>query len=366
MRIAIGVPENLAEPDGSGFISAFRDVERALGRHETVVFSPSGGDVPLGPKAGGAGLAAKYRNTMALAKDFARKAGKASPDAVLAFTGMGMFLKQKHVYYTSNVPYKAVARLVRDEYPRTERFRRLMRHYRFVAGKEAEFYRRAERIVVLSKKVKELISAEHGIDEEKISYIPRPVPRLSAPAQRKEDGVRMILMPAELRVMKGIRYAIETMKILKKTEPRAVLVMRGRVNGYERRYVEGLLAESRGKANIAVLGFMPRERFYSFMRAADCAFMPFCFDECPISLRECLGNCLPVVTNEYAGYERRVIQSFGSCVERNDVEGYAEALSRMLSDPRHKRKKTEGAARMAVEYPFEKYQEALNDVFERS
>ncbi|MBZ5503428.1 MAG: hypothetical protein LAN59_14555, partial [Acidobacteriia bacterium] len=59
---------------------------------------------------------------------------------------------------------------------------------------------------------------------------------------------------------------------------------------------------------------------------AECAFMPFCFDECPISLTECIGSYLPVVTNEYAGFEKPVINTFGYCAEYKNVRDYADAL----------------------------------------
>ena len=46
------------------------------------------------------------------------------------------------------------------------------------------------------------------VPPEKIDYVPRPVPRLSGPSERPDGRVKIILMPSELRVMKGIRQAI--------------------------------------------------------------------------------------------------------------------------------------------------------------
>jgi glycosyltransferase involved in cell wall biosynthesis len=362
MRIAIGVPENLESRHWNGFITIFRDIHKALSDHERIVFAPEGGDIKLEGSSCTEELVDKYRNTISLSKDFAKKVGSVEHDAVLAFTGMGLFLPEKFIYYTSNMPYKKVIQLVEGEYPDTEHFRKLLDYYRFVADKEKENYERATRIIVHSKKIEEHIAAEHGIAPGKITYIPRPIPAFSG-KQEKKGNMRIILMPAELRVMKGTRYAIETMKLLKKRVPNAVLVICGRINGYEQEYMKELLREAKGKANIIVTGFLPKEHLHKYMELAECAFMPFCFDECPISLTECIGHCLPVVTNEYAGFEKETIDEFGYCAEYKNIEDYTDGIEKMLTDKSFKEKKSEGAKDVARKFDAENYKERINNVF---
>ncbi|NYZ77398.1 glycosyltransferase family 4 protein [Candidatus Micrarchaeota archaeon] len=366
MKIAIGVPNELDGKLYNGFITAFRDINMALADHQRIVFAPSGGDVDLeGGIRDPADPMNQYYNTESMAKDFAKKVGNANPDAILAFTMMGRFISRKHITYTSNVPYKKAAKLIEGEYPETAHFEKLARYYRFVAGKERENYEKAERIIVLSNKIRELIIEEHGISPDKITYIPRPIPRFNWVGSPKRDrGIRFIIMPAELRVMKGIRYAIETMKILKKTMPEAVLVICGRLNNYERDYIKSLLADAKGKANIILAGFLGKEPYHAYLKMADCAFMPFCFDECPIALSECIGHGLPVVTNEYAGYEKKIIDTFGYCARHKDTEDYAEGLTRMLSDSGFAGKKAEGAKSVAQKFNFDRYRREVKHVFE--
>ncbi len=287
---------------------------------------------------------------------------KVNPDAILALNSMGLFLSEKHIYHTSNMPYKKVAELVRGEYPDTEHFRKLISYYEFVGEREKENFEKAEKIIVLSKKIQENI-IEQGIAEEKITYVHRAIPKLYGEWPKKEGKMKIILMPAELRVMKGVRYALETMKILKKRVPEAVLVMCGRTNNYEQEYMKQLINDARGKANIITAGFAPKEIFYGYMRMAECAFMPFCFDECPIALSECIGHGLPVVTNEYAGFERQVIDRFGYCARYKDVEDYADALEKMLTEPDFRDKKARGAREVTDEFTFESYKKGINDVF---
>jgi glycosyltransferase involved in cell wall biosynthesis len=144
----------------------------------------------------------------------------------------------------------------------------------------------------------------------------------------------------------------------------AVLVICGSINKYEEEYVKGLLKEAQGKANIVVAGYLPKKALYKYMEMADCAFMPFCFDECPIALTECIGHGLPVITNEYAGYERSIIDTFGYCARHNDAEDYAKGLLRTLSDEEYNSRKRKGAMDVAREFNFDRFKEELNDVFE--
>jgi glycosyltransferase involved in cell wall biosynthesis len=369
VKIAIGVPDNLHTKTPNGFPTVFRQLYDALEGHERIVYSPNGGDVRLvGGDDGGDGLMDRYRSTIAVSKDFARKAEDARPDAILAFNSMGLFLKQRHIYHTSAVPYRKVRELVEGEYPQSPHFRKLLDYYRFVGEREGENFEKAERIITHSVKIRQHIIEEHGVEPGKVKYLRRPIPDLRdnvlmMPAESGGRRMRIVLMPAELRVMKGTRYAIEAMKILKKAMPEAVLVICGRMNNYEQGYMRSLLDGAKGKANIIIAGFLPKENLYRYMGMADCAFMPFCFDECPIALCECLGHGLPVVTNEYAGFGREEIESFGYCARYKDAEDYAEGLMRMLGDDGFRSRKAEGAAEAIKRYGADDYRRAVGDVF---
>lgn len=376
MKIAIGVPDNLDTLTPNGFPTVFRQVYGALEGHERIVYAPSGGDVRLdcgGEAIGGDGdgLMDRYRSTIAVSKDFAGKVGDARPDAILAFNSMGLFLEQRHIYHTSAVPYRTVRKIVEGEYPQTPHFQKLLDYYSFVGEREGENFEKAERIITHSVKIRQHIIEEHGIEPCKVTHIRRQIPDLRGNANAKKEEssgrrMRIVLMPAELRVMKGTRYAIEAMKILKKAVPEAVLVICGRMNNYEQDFIRCLLDGAKGKANIIVAGFLPKERLYQYMGMADCAFMPFCFDECPIALCECLGHGLPVVTNEYAGFGRGEIGSFGYCASHKDPEDYAEGLVRMLTDEGFRRRKADGAVEAIKSYGKDDYRRAVENVFKES
>ena len=207
MRIGIGVPERLDSNEWNGFRTAFRDIVVALDEHEKVVFAPGGGDIELqGNLQDPEDPFNQYKNTMALSRDFAGKVEKTKPDAILAFNSMGLFLSERFIYHSSTVPYRKIAELVKGEYPETEHFRRLLEYYRFVGEKEVDNYKKAEKIIVHSRKVMEHIIYEHGIDAEKIVYIARPIPKLYSAKKTKNEKTRMILMPSKTMRITAITW----------------------------------------------------------------------------------------------------------------------------------------------------------------
>ena len=369
MKIAIGVPSIINDSDKNGFFTAFKMIQSAIdSKNKSIVFAPKNGDFILKTKPSKVNnLITKYQNTIDLSKEFARKVKKIEHEKIVAFTNMGLFLDEDFVYYTSNMPYRRILKLIENEYPKNEYYRKLLTYYKFIAEKEKENYLKAKKIITLSPKIKEAIIEEYKINPKKIIYIPRPILKKSKVNLKKDTNsksIKIIIMPTELRVMKGIKYAIETMKILKKKMPNAVLVICGKVNAYEKDYINFLLKEAKKKANIICTGFLPKEKLYQYMQEADCAFMPFCFDESPIALNECLIHCLPVVTNEYAGYHKKVINKFGYCAKYKDTKDLAKGLLKILRDKRYNEKKRKEIKKLKKEFTVAKFQKEINKIFQ--
>lgn len=376
MKIAIGVPFDLEKPDASGFLNSFENICNALSENELVIFAPAGGDVRLDSIIDNnvKSLIDKHRNTLELSKDFSKKVQDINPNKILAFTNMGLFLSDKFIYFTSSAPYKKSLRFLENEYPDTGYFNALLSDYKLIAENESKNYEKAEKIIVFSYKIKQDLIEEYNVNPDKIKYIPRSVPVFNDNDIKNDEimvdrgitkgkKMKIILMPCELRVRKGLKYAIETMKILKKEIPHAVLIICGKINPYEKDYILSLLNQAKGRANIIVAGYLPKKKLYNYMKMADCAFMPFLFDECPIALSECIGYGLPVVTNEYAGYEKEVINQFGYCAARNDINDYVSGIMNMLVNPKFNLEKRKGTMSVAKKFNFDYFKKEINNVF---
>ncbi len=367
MKIAIGVSGDLVTAQPNGFIPLFESIRSALEPQNKIdVYAPRGGDFRLNTSVLETLKTPKnqYYNTVSLAKKFAEEIGAKKYDRVVTFANMGQFLTRAFVCITTIVPCARTLKILRREYPKTAEYRAILAYYALVAKHEKEMYERPEKIIVFSEVIRRSIVEDYGVSPKKVIYIPKPIPVFASEtkhASSKESEMKIILMPAELRVRKGIRYAIETMKILKKELPGSVLVICGRIHFQEQEYVRQLLEEAKGKANIAMTGFLPKDKLYEYMKKAECAFMPFCFDECPVALGECIGHGLPVVTNEYAGFQKEIIEKFGYCCKQDTPRDYADALMRLLTDQAVMDTKRKGALSVAKKFTSEKFAQALND-----
>ncbi|MBW2991599.1 glycosyltransferase family 4 protein, partial [Candidatus Woesearchaeota archaeon] len=213
--------------------------------------------------------------------------------------------------------------------------------------------------------VKETIIEEYKINPEKIECIPLPVYRLIDIQEKPKNHnskMKIILMPAELRIRKGIRYAIETMKILKKKVPEAVLLICGKTSKFEKEYIQQLLREAKGKANIITAGFLPRDQFYKYIKSAECAFLPVLFEGQSEALSECIANGLPVVTNDYNQYGEEVINQVGYCAKHRDIEDYANGLIKLLKDNSFNQEKRQNTKIIAEQFSLENFKKRINEI----
>jgi len=370
MKIAIGIPGDLKNTSltGSGFLPFIENVKSALSQHETVICSPRGGNINLKSQfLESNDFMSQYNNTLALAKEFAQKVKELNPDIVIAFTNMGLFLNKKHIYFTTSLPYKHALKLIEGEYPENIQFKELTKYYQFIAEQEYQSYEKAELILTTSIKVKEAIIEEYNINPDKIIYIPLPIYTLIDIGNKNKShksNMKLILMPAELRVRKGLRYAIETMKILKEKIPNAVLIICGKINEYENEYIQELLQKAKGKANMIVAGFLPRKQYYQYMKSVECAFLPvLCEGQCE-ALAECIASGLPVVTNKYTQYNKDIINTIGYCASYKDIKDYANGLIKLLTDSDYNKEKREGTKIIANKYSFENFKRLLNNAIE--
>lgn len=362
MRIAIGVPFDVKNGNDSGFLTAFKNLISVLSEHELKIYAPNGGDVKLTSKnKKGNKLTKKYYNTLSLAKNFSKKIQKEKFDLIIAFTNMGLFLKQDHVYITSNLPFKKIIKIVGKEYPKNTHFKKLIDYYNLLAEKEEQNYKKAKKIFVYSREIKKSIIEEYKVPKNKIVYFQRHITYFKNSKNSKNSKLKIILMPSSLSVQKGIKVATKTMEILKIKEPNTILIICGKIDPYEEKYIKELLKKTKGKANILLTGYLPKRKFYNYLENADCAFMPFNYDECPISLSECLGHEIPIVTNKYAGYSKKIINSFGICIKRNNEKDYARALLKILRNEKVMKKKRENIKKLTNKLNEKKFKEKINN-----
>jgi len=154
-----------------------------------------------------------------------------------------------------------------------------------VAGKyqlEKAVYRRAERVIVLSKAFAELAHRDYGVDERKLRIIPGAVDteyfdsgvtRASARALLGWPSDRPILVAVRrLSSRMGLDRLIQAMTAVRAAQPDALLYIVGQ--GTQRQTLEGQVAALGLDRNVRFMGFLPAQQLPLAFRAANINVVP--------------------------------------------------------------------------------------------
>ena len=160
-------------------------------------------------------------------------------------------------------------------------------------------------------------------------------PDFSHPAPLRADlGLSerdpLIVAVGNLYPVKGHRYLIEALSLLRERHPRAHVAIVGR--GDLREALEAL-ARSRGVADrVHLLGFRPDVG--SVLAAADVFAMPSLSEGLPLALLEAMRAGLPIIASDVGGI-RSVLANgeAGQLVAAGDPQDLATALDWILSQP---------------------------------
>lgn len=140
-------------------------------------------------------------------------------------------------------------------------------------------------------------------------------------------GDKIVFYAAELNGNKNQGFLIEVINLLRKTEPRARLVLAGsdNMNGAYRK-----LAEDTG-APVDFLGV--REDIPELMRACDVYAASSLREGLPLNIMEAMATGLPIVAVNNRGHRALVKDGeTGFIIEPGDKESAAESLERLLTD----------------------------------
>lgn len=142
--------------------------------------------------------------------------------------------------------------------------------------------KRATRIMVLSRYMKEKIQNIHGIPADRITINPGGVDlaRFKPVRDRKllkkqlgfPDGMIHLLTVRNLDSRMGIDNLLKCINILKKRQPRIHLILGG--EGPERKKLEDLIVEYGLNNEVTMAGFIPSELLPQYYAAADFFILP--------------------------------------------------------------------------------------------
>ncbi|NVM55328.1 MAG: glycosyltransferase family 4 protein [Candidatus Helarchaeota archaeon] len=306
-------------------------------------------------------------NSIAFSHEFAKLIDDEEYDILHCFNTTTLFLKErKYLFQTSNPTYAFALDAVKDEYPKTVKYQRLLKYYALVAELERLEYDQTDIIIANSDVVKENIVNYYGVDSSQIEIIPNGVRpeecNFNRPLQ-STGKMKIVLFPSTIHVMKGFRYLVEAMAEIRKTFPETILIVCGRIHPFEYDMFKNLIERKRKESGIVLAGFMPREQLSKYYHMADVCVMPLLFGTMSTALLEAIAHGLPIVTTSHSGIPN--VEDVGIKVPAKDSNAIADAIIKLLSNPNLWKKKSENTRRVIKNYLWSDIAKKSVEIYER-
>lgn len=206
-------------------------------------------------------------------------------------------------------------------------------------------------VLAISESVKKETRDNYGINSNKVFVYKYKVSNIFNPHVSRE--LKTVLNPSgkialticRISPQKGLEYLIEASRIIVREIPKIKIIIK--TYSSEEKYEEKLLRMI-NKYNLQEYITILRENVpYSeiptYMSAADVFVLPSISEGLGLVILEALATGVPVVASRVGGIPDILIHEHnGLLVEPRDVEGLAEAIVRILSDEKLKKRLTEG------------------------
>lgn len=172
-------------------------------------------------------------------------------------------------------------------------------------------------------------------------------------AMRQNHGFnaedKIILYVGRLEKEKRLPLAIESFFIVRKSIPKAKLVLVG--EGKERSYLESLVRRLDLEDVIIFMGAQKPEKIPEIMNCADVIVLCSLFEGSPTVVREALACGIPVVSTDVGDVSRIIRNDATGRIVSRDKKEFAQAIVEMLLNEDKKRVRIE-CAKVAANFSF--------------
>lgn len=176
---------------------------------------------------------------------------------------------------------------------------------------------------------------------------------------------KRILFVGRLHPVKGTRYLLGAMSIVRRDMPEAKLVLVG--DGGEREHLENLTDDLKIRECVEFIGRVPHENVQNYMNQSDVFVLPSLSEGFPVTILEAMACGLPVVATRVGGIPDIVEDGInGYLVDAMDQEMIAEALLKLLKDEELWEEVSNNNREKSKKYRWDTVAAALEEMYQTS
>lgn len=176
------------------------------------------------------------------------------------------------------------------------------------------------------------------------------------------DDEKVIVFVGTLRPIKGLRYLIEAMNIIRQEDTAAKLMLVG--DGEERQRLEVLVKEWDLGGAVTLVGRVPNERVPQCLAAADVFVLPSLSEGFPNVVLEAMAAGLPVVASRVGGLPEIIDEGQnGFLVAPKSPEQIADRVLLLLGDDELRARISENNREKVRAYSWESVVDRLEGIY---
>lgn len=259
------------------------------------------------------------------------------------------------------------------------------RFHRLVFPLTRWIYRHADAIVVYGEHVKRYLTslkiapekifiAAHAMDNSMYNRVVSEQEKFALRAKLNLDIKKTILYFGRLEKVKGLHYLIGAVALLKSAD--LALVIAG--DGSLRKNLEALAREQGIEKNVCFVGYVPPEMAPTYYAIADLLVLPSVTtptgkETWGLVVNEAMNQGVPVVATDAVGAAAGGLVQHGVngfIVPERDTEALAQAMARILTDPKLRKLLSDNARRIVAGWDNERmvkgFREAIDYAVEHS
>ena len=212
--------------------------------------------------------------------------------------------------------------------------------------------RRAAHVVCPSAFMRDLVLS-WGVPPERVTLLPNPAPRAEEAEPFDAGEPPVLAFAGRLTAQKDLATAFAAI-------PGTRLLVAG--DGPERARLESLAGP-----NVEFLGALPRARVLGLLQAADASILTSLWENFPHGVVESLAVGTPVIATRTGGVAEIVRDGEnGLLVEPGDVEAFAAAVGRYLTDDALRERLCANAAASVAQFDRDAVYGRLEEILERA